>query len=443
MGQVLGVAGDHRRDDAVHGDSRPIEEERVQCAAVDGPLDGLADADVVQGLRLAVEHHVGQAGTLEGTGQGFPDLALREVLVGGRAAEAHHVELSILEHHALRRRIDVDQVADTVDGGPLAEVLVVPHQINLLIGLPASELHPARSHGVLGIEAELLPTLGDGLAIEDRRRGVGQVREERSVGGLQDDLHGVVVDHPDPADRLGLAREPVLGPGDHLEGVGVERLFLRVHHLVDGEQDVVRLELRAVMELDPLAQVEGVGFAVRGDVPGFGQAGDDDRTALAVGLGLHEAAVDLERNEVVRVGLLDVQGPRILEQGEDEGVSVGAFVVLERVVLGRLGRGKCVQEKRGRGRGPNKARDESHDDGRPPLGDNRRNGAERTGRGRVTEEETPASGSLPTSGRTGRRCSTCTTHVRSRFRTTHRKVPLPTSTSMFNDTGDLRGAPST
>ena len=46
---VLGVAGDHRRDDAVHGNPRPIEEERVQCAAVDGPLDGLADADVVQG----------------------------------------------------------------------------------------------------------------------------------------------------------------------------------------------------------------------------------------------------------------------------------------------------------------------------------------------------------------------------------------------------------
>ena len=138
-------------------------------------------------------------------------------------------------------------------------------------------------------------------------------------------------------------------------------------------------ELRAVMELDPFAQVEGVGPAVRGDAPGFGQAGDDDRTALAVGLGLHEAAVDLERDEVVRVGLLDVQGPRILKQGEDEGVSVGAFVVLERVVLRRLNRGKCKQEKHGRSRGPNKARDESHDDGRPPLGDNRRDWAERTG----------------------------------------------------------------
>ena len=101
----------------------------------------------------------------------------------------------------------------------------------------------------------------------------------------------------------GLAREPLLGPGDHLEGVGVERLFLRVHHLVDGEQDVVRLELRAVMELDPLAQAEGVGLAVRGDVPGFGQAGDDDRTAL------REAAVGAGKAEAILVGPVNSVGP--------------------------------------------------------------------------------------------------------------------------------------
>ena len=121
--------------------------------------------------------------------------------------------------------------------------------------------------------------------------------------------------------------------------------------------------------------------------------------------------------------------------------------MLKRTVLRRLSRGKCKQEKRGCG--PNKARDESHDDGRPPPRSNGRTGTERTGQGQATEEETPASGSLLMSGRTGRRCSTCTTHVRSRFRTTHRKAPLPTptgpqrrcpqrTTPMFNDVDALR-----
>ena len=112
--------------------------------------------------------------------------------------------------------------------------------------------------------------------------------------------------------------------------------------------------------------------------------------------------------------------------------------MLKRTVLRRLSRGKCKQEKRGCG--PNKARDESHDDGRPPPRSNGRTGTERTGQGQATEEETPASGSLLMSGRTGRRCSTCTTHVRSRFRTTHRKAPPSASTpmSLTGDASDQR-----
>jgi hypothetical protein len=51
---------------------------------------------------------------------------------------------------------------------------------------------------------------------------------------------------------------------------------------VEGRLDVRRGELGAVVELDALAQMEGIDLAVLGDFPAVRQVGDDGLAAVAL-----------------------------------------------------------------------------------------------------------------------------------------------------------------
>ncbi len=57
--------------------------------------------------------------------------------------------------------------------------------------------------------------------------------------------------------------------------------FRRLGDPVEGGLDVLRGQLGAVAELDALAQQEGVGLAVLGDLPAMRQIGDDGLAAVA------------------------------------------------------------------------------------------------------------------------------------------------------------------
>ena len=98
---------------------------------------------------------------------------------------------------------------------------------------------------------------------------VFELRQHRRVRVAQHELHGRIVDDVHVVD------------GGEVRAA--RRAEVLVHDLVEGELDVLGLEVFAVVELDALAQVEGIGQAVLRDVPRFGQARHDaiERARLA------------------------------------------------------------------------------------------------------------------------------------------------------------------
>ena len=152
--------------------------------------------------------------------------------------------------------------------------------------LAAHALHEAEGPGagrVLG-DALVAVLLERGRADEHRgaAAALDELAEEVAVGLAQDDLHGALVGGLHFLEEL---------PDPRGVGVGARVELRRV--LGRAAVDVVlhrrRVEVRAVVELDALAELEGVGQRVLGDVPRGRELGDE----LRVGhVGLGEVLVD-------------------------------------------------------------------------------------------------------------------------------------------------------
>ena len=140
-----------------------------------------------------------------------------------------------------------------------------------------------------------------------RQDGGVHVGHEGGVGGLQSDLHGVVV-HLLQAGNLGGGASLDLGSAYNVHDPAfVAAYIVRVSQAGQGEDHIVSGEGLAVVPLYILAQVEGVDGAVIGDVPALSQIG----LVVQRSIGLDQEAVD----QVLHVA---VRGPGILH-----GVQVG------------------------------------------------------------------------------------------------------------------------
>ncbi len=199
------------------------------------------------------------------------------------------------------RRVDllVDLEGDLVDlAGPVALVVGVLRENDRLLLVPGVELVRA---GADRLVAEGLG-VGEERVREGRERGVAQTdREVRDLlGGL--DREGVVVDHRETGQLVGLG---LAGAGarvvavtgalevaealDRLEEVPVVHAVRRVRGVVPRVDEVLRLDLGAVVELQALLEldrevlvvrrVDGLGLVVLG-LGGLGVVVDELREDL-------------------------------------------------------------------------------------------------------------------------------------------------------------------
>ena len=140
-----------------------------------------------------------------------------------------------------------------------------------------------------------------------RQDGGVHIGHESSVGGLQGDLHGVVV-HLFQAGNLGGGASLDLGSAYNVHDPAfVAAYVVGVRQTGQGEDHIVGSEGLAVVPLHILAQVEGVDGAIIGDVPALSQIG----LVVQRSIGLDQEAVD----QILHVA---VRGPGILH-----GVQVG------------------------------------------------------------------------------------------------------------------------
>ena len=199
-----------------------------------------------------------------------------------------------------------------LDVGPTRSVARVAGQLDALARRVGAE-HVRAEAGDLGRRRRRRPRLGElapGQGVAQLVRGQdGQAAQEaqaRPIRGRQRQHHRVGVDLPDGE-----------GLSVHPQAAGERALRLRIVEGLEGEDDVVGRERRAVREHHALAEAEGVGAAVRVERPLGGQRRLD---VLGQLIELHQAGVQEHGQEPGRAiaGREPVERPRLGADGGDD-----------------------------------------------------------------------------------------------------------------------------
>ncbi|MCP1571879.1 hypothetical protein J2S30_000258 [Herbaspirillum rubrisubalbicans] len=153
---------------------------------------------------------------------------------------------------------------------------------------------------------------------------VGENRQEGREGRGQLQLDGVIVHHRDLADVF----QFVAAQGS---------LFLAAQQV---ELHRLGVEGRAILELDPFAQVERVGLLIVGNAPALGQHGDDLAFAIQVHQLVEDTLVEdalVQHRRLRRIELAGIGVQRDVERHRQRGQGTG----------GQHGRGHCAQQETG------------------------------------------------------------------------------------------------
>ena len=238
---------------------------------VDRHVDRLAHAHVLKRRVLHVEcgvpdrGHVGLQQELEALVHQVLDL------VPGRLGD--HVDLAGPERRDTRRRVGDLAIDHVVELRRLTVIVLVALEHDHHVDLTLDELERP---GADRVERDIL------IAVNLPRGRADHLR--LPAGGLADlqplvvrlgehDLEGVLVDRAAGLDPASVEVQVGIGDRVVLRRVGVgEAVVVPLRHL--------GVEGRAVVELDALAQVEGVGPAILGDGPRLGERRPERRPPL-------------------------------------------------------------------------------------------------------------------------------------------------------------------
>ena len=212
------------------------------------------------------------------------------------------MRLARLHHRGARVVVDHGLPGDRVDLRiALAPVAVELLDLEVVGRLPLDELERSRADRM---ERDVLaaPFLQGGGADHHRRR-MRELRDERRERGLERDARRVVVHD------LGLGDVVVV------QAVALE-LVVRIGHSVEVGLDRVGLEVRAVVELDALLQLDRVDESVLADLVALGQ----HRDQLHVLVEAEHAFVERLRHRLRQrvVGVVRVRRGERRRHGEHE-----------------------------------------------------------------------------------------------------------------------------
>ena len=224
-----------------------------QRLLVDGHVQGLAHLRLGQQAVLVVDQQVIFTGGRVGVDHHV--LVFLQLFHAGERYKDRRVEFVVLHHaHArvvIGHRHPFHAVQAHAAGLPEIRVFLQDHAVAL-----APLVHGKRAGRHRVFRVGVFAHLGHGFFRQDRHRRRRQLREEGHSRGFQGDHQG-----------LGIAGR---GGVDQAERVAPQR-GLVVADAQQAERGVGGSDRRAVRELR-LAQLEGVGQAILGNVPAFGEA---------------------------------------------------------------------------------------------------------------------------------------------------------------------------
>ena len=294
----LDVVLDTLRHHAGGGKRIATERYLCQCILVDGVGDRLAHLGIIEGLLLGVHRQVAQHDRWR---RHHLELRLRlqrfRLLIRDGISEVRFAGL----HHC-RPRIVVDDrlPGDRVHLGiALLPVAVELGDLQIVGALPFDEFEWA---GPDRIGRDVLAVLGHRRRADHHARRVREIVQERGKGRLQGDLRRVIVDDFGLADIAvkPIALQLVVGIGDAIE-IGLDR---------------GGIEVRAVVKLDALLELDGVGETVLGDLVALGE----DRNHLHVFVESVQAFVERLGHRLRQrvVGVVRVGGGKRRRHREDD-----------------------------------------------------------------------------------------------------------------------------
>ena len=317
----------------------------------------LAHFELVERL---VAHVVGDVAEVEAwLGQQLQVRVRLEGVHVSRARMQGHLAFAGLEFLHPHRSVGVDGENQLVELDPArVPVLFVAHKTNLRVFLITLEHEGASANRLLvdvarptGLE-QLLGVFGR----QDRSEAHRNVLHERGVDRVQGHHHGVRAGFFDLGNVL-VQAHPV--EVRKLGGVGLAKWMVGVKHAVEGEQHVVgvevarRLEFLVAVELHPFTQVEGVGQAIRGNIPLGCQPRDD----------VGRAFFELHQTVIQRLRRIVVGGGGVLRSVKPCRAAFGAEH--QALFLGGLAHGGHGQQAGGKQSGYNGGM--AHDDPGPCL----------------------------------------------------------------------------
>ncbi len=223
------------------------------------------------------------------------ELQLGDVL-GPRTAQIHLACLQLLGEHRL---VGHDLADERLQVGRALPVGGVSHHSDVVVFHPLVEKEGPDAHCGVGVEVVAVDggeTLGEYVLGQDAQ---AQIVKDGALRLLELEDHGVIVGGLD---------------GLH-EGHVVQawRLDLAAHESLEGEKHILGVEVLTVGPFQALAQVEGEGQAVIGDLPALGQVTGDVSPGQVVGV--YHAAEDAA-NGPERGTVRGQDGVQVLGVGE-------------------------------------------------------------------------------------------------------------------------------
>ena len=170
---------------------------------------------------------------------------------------------------------------DLVEPGPFRIPIVwVFHDVDVAVDFPVAQLEGAVGHqfpgtGPAGGSAQGFSLGSHGFPLHGKTDGMGQQAEQVGGGMVQLQLQGAVVQglyaHVLEGDFA-----PVTGGGvfQEVEEIGIGRGYLGGERSLKAVGEIRCLEGLPIAPFQVGSQVEGIGQAVGGDVPGFRRPGD-------------------------------------------------------------------------------------------------------------------------------------------------------------------------
>ena len=187
-------------------------------------------------------------------------------------ADAGDVDLVVLVHGQWRAAGQHE--VDRLDAGRAAVVALVGLESQALAELPLLQHEGA---GAVRLLRPVALVVLDLRLVDDEGGGAGHLGQEVGLRLVDGDLQREVVDDLDAADLARRAADHVFGADDVAQvGLGDGGGGVRVSGALQGVLEVARGHLAVrLLEDDVLAQVEGVGLAVRASVPALGDVGGE------------------------------------------------------------------------------------------------------------------------------------------------------------------------